>query len=198
MDEQVLRGLAKWPNVPAVFEWLSLDRRGQWLLAGEPITNVIVCGYIARNYAADETGRWFFQNGPQRVYLDLEYLPFIYRAVPAPGGELRLETHTGTTCEQLEGAWLDEVGALILATEQGPGLLHDRDLETVATTWEGADGQPLTDDALAAAVDQLTTGKPASVFMRIGDRRVEVLPIQSAAVPQRLGFVQHPEPEGTP
>ena len=28
MDESVIRALAKWPNVPAVYGWLSLSRRG--------------------------------------------------------------------------------------------------------------------------------------------------------------------------
>ena len=50
MDEQVLRGMAKWPNVPAVYGWLALDCRGKWLLQGEPIGNPTVTAYIARNY----------------------------------------------------------------------------------------------------------------------------------------------------
>src|ERR1051326_6893112 len=29
MDEIVARSLAKWPNVPAVYGWLALDRRGK-------------------------------------------------------------------------------------------------------------------------------------------------------------------------
>jgi len=32
MDQTVLRSLAKWPEVPAVYGWLALDRRGNWLL----------------------------------------------------------------------------------------------------------------------------------------------------------------------
>ena len=27
MDDAVLRSMAKWPNVPDVYGWLSLDRR---------------------------------------------------------------------------------------------------------------------------------------------------------------------------
>ena len=37
MDEMVARSLAKWPNVPAVFGWLELDRRGNWRIKGEKI-----------------------------------------------------------------------------------------------------------------------------------------------------------------
>jgi len=30
MDEIVLRSMAKWPDVPAVYGWLALDRRGSF------------------------------------------------------------------------------------------------------------------------------------------------------------------------
>jgi len=39
VDEAVLRSIAKWPNVPAVYGWLKLDRRGNWLIKGERIAN---------------------------------------------------------------------------------------------------------------------------------------------------------------
>ena len=32
MDPAVLRGMARWPDVPAVYGWLALDRRGNWRL----------------------------------------------------------------------------------------------------------------------------------------------------------------------
>ncbi|HET8728586.1 MAG TPA: DUF2946 family protein, partial [Alphaproteobacteria bacterium] len=32
MDESVLRAMTKWPNVPAVYGWLQLDQRGNWLI----------------------------------------------------------------------------------------------------------------------------------------------------------------------
>src|SRR5215831_12175558 len=77
MDEIVVRSLAKWPNVPAVYGWLELDRRGNWRIKGERISNTAFRDFIARNYAADESGRWFFQNGPQRVYVTLAYTPLV-------------------------------------------------------------------------------------------------------------------------
>lgn len=79
MDQVVLRSMAQWPQLPAVYGWLALDRRGNWLLK-EPgserfgrIGNAAMRDFISRNYAADERGRWFFQNGPQRVYVQLAY-----------------------------------------------------------------------------------------------------------------------------
>jgi len=69
MDEIVSRSMLKWPDVPAVYGWLSLDRRGNWAIktAGgrfERIANAAVREFIGRNYAADAEGRWYFQNGP--------------------------------------------------------------------------------------------------------------------------------------
>jgi len=39
MDEVVVRSIAKWPGVPAVYGWLELDRRGGWRIKGERIGN---------------------------------------------------------------------------------------------------------------------------------------------------------------
>src|SRR6185503_14166887 len=77
VDEAVARSLAKWPNVPAVYGWLELDRRGNWLIKGSRIGNAALRDFIGRNYECDEHGRWFFQNGPQRVYVRLAYTPFV-------------------------------------------------------------------------------------------------------------------------
>ena len=72
MDEEVLRSLIKWPNVPDCFGWLALDRRGQWRivdefaqqnqLPGQLIQHAALNEFIARNYASDQLGRFFFQN----------------------------------------------------------------------------------------------------------------------------------------
>ena len=107
MDEIVKQGMAKWPNVPSVYGWLGLDRRGHWLIKGERIANTIVADFIGRNYERDDRGRWFFQNGPQRVFIALDYTPFVYRmrgtrpparpiaCKPIPGGPLRALTARG-------------------------------------------------------------------------------------------------------
>ena len=92
MDEQVLRSLIKWPNVPHCFGWLALDRRGQWRmrdefaqansLPGNAIQHTALNEFIARNYACDTKGRYFFQNGPQRVFITLDATPWIVRIIP--------------------------------------------------------------------------------------------------------------------
>ncbi len=84
MDQAVLDALQRWPDVPAVYGWLSLDKRGRWRLhpdqgAAQAITNPQILAFMDRNYAADAAGCWFFQNGPQRVYVDLLGAPYILR-----------------------------------------------------------------------------------------------------------------------
>ena len=126
MDEIVARSLAKWPNVPAVYGWLELDRRGNWLIKGERIGNAALREFIGRNYEADERGRWFFQNGPQRVYVTLGYTPLVVHYE----GE-RLFDHCGRpfTCKN---AYQDDEGSVLLEGEQGIALLDDRDLDRYA------------------------------------------------------------------
>jgi hypothetical protein len=126
MDEVVIRSLAKWPNVPAVYGWLELDRRGNWRIKGERIANSALREFIARNYAADEKGRWFFQNGPQRVYVTLAYTPFVFHFE----GE-RLFDHCGRVVAAAE-TWVDDEGSVLIRGEHGIGLLDDRDLERYA------------------------------------------------------------------
>jgi Protein of unknown function (DUF2946) len=122
MDEIVVRSLAKWPNVPAVYGWLGLDRRGNWRIKGERIANSALRDFIARNYASDDRGCWFFQNGPQRVYVTLAYTPFVMHYE----GE-RLFDHCGRPAAALE-TWLDDEGSVLIHAAQGIGLLDDRDL----------------------------------------------------------------------
>jgi hypothetical protein len=130
MDDAVVRSLARWPNVPAVYGWLELDRRGNWRIKGERIGNGALREFIARNYLADERGCWFFQNGPQRVYVTLAYAPFVLHYE----GD-RLFDHRGTPAEAVE-TWLDDEGSVLIRSSQGIGLLDDRDLERYADSGE--------------------------------------------------------------
>ena len=126
MDEIVARSLAKWPNVPAVFGWLSLDRRGNWLIKGEKIANTALRDFIARNYEADEQGRWYFQNGPQRVFVSLAYAPLV---VHYEGEELFDQCGRRFAPSQ---TFQDDEGSVLIADNRTVALLDDRDLARFA------------------------------------------------------------------
>lgn len=151
MDEQVLAAMKRWPDVPDVYGWLRLDRRGQWLLIdrnrpdfdeavhghGEPIRNTQICDFIARNYAVTEDGRWYWQNGPQRAFCELDLAPWICRVTRVGAdGHQQLVTHTGLRCERLELVQLSDEGVLFVLTEHGPGAIHDLDLAELDVSFE--------------------------------------------------------------
>ena len=188
MDRSVIRAMAKWPNVPAVWGWLSLNRRGAWRLKGEPIPNRAVIDFIARNYASDGRGRWFFQNGPQRVFVDLAYTPWVY-SLDARG---TIVTHTGRGCGTIESAWLDEAGTLIVVGEPGPGVVDDRDLITLSDRLVDELDRPAEDELVNAFVASLPGSEP-ELRLVDGGARVRVGRIQSGDVAASMGFDPHPD-----
>jgi hypothetical protein len=136
MDEIVKAALRKWPNVPHCYGWLALDARGDWYMRDERIQHAgpfpqvkgsriahdKLLEFIHRNYAHDDAGAWFFQNGPQRVYVELEAAPWVWRI----GDASTVTSHTGLPA-QVRSAWLDEPGRLFLDTDLGFGLVHTLD-----------------------------------------------------------------------
>jgi hypothetical protein len=155
MDQSVKDALARWPNVPAVYGWLSLDARGRWRLhpqgqsaaggPGESITNVQILEFINRNYEHDDAGRWFFQNGPQRVFLRLDAAPYVLRLSDDSRGLL---THTNAAVDSVDAWRLDDAGQLYAMTPLGTGIVLDRDLPPLLEKMATAEGAPLL-DALA-------------------------------------------------
>jgi hypothetical protein len=155
MDEIVKAALAKWPNVPDCYGWLALDNRGDWYMRderiqaagpfprvkGSRIEHEKLRAFIERNYGHDGAGAWYFQNGPQRVYVELEAAPWIWR-VEANGNAFRVSSHTGLPA-QVASAWLDEVGRLFLDTDLGFGLVHTMDTGIAADAVEAGLWQPV-------------------------------------------------------
>lgn len=155
MDAIVEAALRKWPNVPHCYGWLALGARGDWFMRDERIQragpfpqvkgSVIrhdkLLGFIHRNYALDERGAAYFQNGPQRVYVELEAAPFVWR-IDGSAGAWRIHAHTGHEA-QPRSAWLDERGRLFLDTDLGFGIVHTLDMLLAAQAVEHGDWQPL-------------------------------------------------------
>lgn len=197
MDDIVKQGMAKWPNVPSVYGWLALDRRGHWLIKGERISNPIVADFIGRNYERDEQGRWFFQNGPQRVFITLDYTPFVCRLKWDAAADAPMETHTKCAVEEIRSVSIDEAGVVLIETEHGVGLVDDRDLERLLGYFTDAHGAALTEDQIADAIEQLQKGAPAKLSFKYRGKRVQVQPIASHEVPARFNFVARPvQPAG--
>jgi len=143
MDDIVRQAIAKWPNVPHCYGWLGLDARGNWYMrddkaqAAGPFAGGAAAGkgsllkhdklidFIARNYEGDVAGQWFFQNGPQRVYVELEATPLVWRVGSAP--DFSVTAHTGRSA-RVQRCILDEHGRLYLETDIGFGLVHTQDM----------------------------------------------------------------------
>ena len=144
MDEIVEAALAKWPDVPHCYGWLALDARGHWYLRdeacqragpfpqvkGSRIEHARLQAFIERNYEHDARGGWFFQNGPQRVYVQLEAAPWVWR-VTWHGAAVTAASHTGRPAE-VRSCWLDEEGRLFLDTDLGFGIVHSQDMVDAA------------------------------------------------------------------
>ena len=145
MDDIVRQAMAKWPNVPDCYGWLGLDCRGQWYMRddraqalgsfqsgvpgakGSVLRHDKLIDFIQRNYEPDALGRWYFQNGPQRVYVELESTPLVWRT----GAHGVVTAHCGRT-GQAEQALVDEAGKLYLMTDVGFGLVHTLDVAQAA------------------------------------------------------------------
>jgi len=164
MDEIVRAALKKWPNVPHVYGWLALDARGEWWLRdehaqaagpfpsikGSRIEHEMLRSFIGRNYEADDRGCWYFQNGPQRVYVTLEVTPWVWRlALPGADARPQVSSPTGVDAHVLS-TWTDDSGRFYLVTELGFGLVHTLDVVLAADAVEAGiwNPQPLRDDEL--------------------------------------------------
>ncbi len=137
MDDIVRQAIAKWPNVPHCYGWLGLDARGNWYMRddrtqaagpfpqskGSLLKHEKLVAFIERNYGSDAQGQWFFQNGPQRVYVELEATPWVWRL----GGGFGVMTHTGQAA-MVRRSIVDERGRLYLEADLGFGIVHTQDM----------------------------------------------------------------------
>lgn len=237
MDPGVLAAMKRWPNVPAVYDWLSLTPRGEWRLhplgdagqggPGESISNEQILAFINRNYVGGLDGCWFFQNGPQRVFVRIDGAPLILRVDPIAG---QLTAHCGQLIQQVRHWWVDELGRLFVQTDAGPGMVDDRDLIQLCEVLRSADGQSLVDlfenlpsnpgqPAAAPASTIPADDQTRTVHSSAEDKHVSRLvssglfdptgsyaaliqpaplsQLDASRIPACLGFVTHPGPQTT-
>jgi hypothetical protein len=193
MDDIVKQAMAKWPNVPHCYGWLRLDARGVFRMcdevaqknatAGDPIRHASLLAFIYRNYASDATGSWYFQNGPQRVYVDLETTPFITRT----DTQENFVTQDGLALKDIHTVWLSDTGSLLFQNATQIAMLDDRDIAACLSQFR-LNGVVCSDAELLNWMHQPIDG---CGFMVGGD----VLPvkfIESAAIAQQFGFQQKP------
>ena len=145
MDDIVRQAIAKWPNVPHCYGWLGLDARGNWYMRddrtqaagpfpqnkGSLLRHEKLVDFIHRNYDHDAQGQWFFQNGPQRVYVELELAPLVWRL----DSTCSVTSHTGLTASARRCV-VDEQGRLYLDCDLGFGLVHTLDVAQAAEAIE--------------------------------------------------------------
>ncbi len=143
--------MAKWPHVPHCYGWLGLDARGGWYMRddrtqaagpfpqsrGSLLRHDKLIEFIHRNYERDGQGQWYFQNGPQRVYVELEVAPFIWRL----GEDGTVTAHTGRPA-QVRDCIIDRQGRLYLDTDLGFGLVHTLDMGLAAEAVESGRWHP--------------------------------------------------------
>ena len=156
MDEIVKAALKKWPKVPHCVGWLALDARGDWYMRdervqragpfpqvkGSRIVHDKLREFIHRNYERADNGAWFFQNGPQRVFVELEAAPWIWR-VQGDAKAAQLTSHTGRPA-RFEAALVDEHGRLFVAADIGLGIVHTQDMNEAAEAIERGVWSPAT------------------------------------------------------
>jgi hypothetical protein len=161
MDDIVKQAMTKWPNVPHCYGWLGLDARGNWYMRddhaqavgtfssgvpgakGSLLQHTKLIEFIQRNYAADDAGQWHFQNGPQRVYVELEAAPWVWRVAHDFG----VTAHDGQHAEWQQ-CLTDERGWLYCQTSLGFGVVHTQDVLMAAEAVE--QGQWIVEDVCRA------------------------------------------------
>lgn len=181
MSDPDVPAAVKWPSVPACHDWLSLDRRGTWRLQGEPVRHPGLIAFINAHYAADESGKWIFQNGPQAVFVSLNYTPLVWR-MDFDGS---LTAHTGATAGAIVAAYIDEEGSVLLHAACGIGLLDDRDLAAFVADCRLANGAPAAQEDLLGVMEGGT-----GVFWH----GLPLLSIRRLEVPRQFGFDPAPRP----
>jgi len=161
-------------------------------LPGNVIQHVALNEFISRNYAHDSLGRYFFQNGPQRVFITLDVTPWIARIIPSESGP-QLSTQCGTKIKP-HSALSDEKGNIYIAGSI-PQSLPDQIDGTVFTQTESLSIALLHDHDLDLFSDQSQIKEDACSFRgswQWDGKDLPIEPIHSAELAGRFHFIKAP------
>jgi hypothetical protein len=198
MDDIVKAAMAKWPNVPHCYGWLALDARGAWRmrdahaqannLSGDKIHNAALNAFINRNYACDESGNWYFQNGPQKVYVDLEAAPYIVQLQADNTWRL----HTDKAMPHVNAVYLDEASHLVFASEHALMQVDDRDLAQALDLLH-CDEAELSDELLIAWMENKgVVANAPSIYFSFHDQRLPVTYSPLSELMKNFSYIAKP------
>lgn len=179
-----------WPESPHVYGYLGLDARGQWLIKGEAISRPSLIEHFQRHYQSDGEGRWFVKNGWQQAYVTLAYLPRVLRVA---SGDTLID-HCQRPAGKVIGAALDETGALVLDTSEGPGLVDSHDLAWALERMK-VGGASVTDTALGDALNRASGEITALALETPSGEAVRVVRVDRHHMATHFGFVPNPRPD---
>jgi hypothetical protein len=91
---------------------------------------------------------------------------------------------------RITGAWLTSGGSMVLATDLGPGCVHDRDLGLALDATCDGNGAPLNEDALCA----LQAGAAQVVEIDFGKVKLPLRAIAAENVAAHFHFEPSPAP----
>ena len=148
---------------------------------GALLQHEALMAFIQRNYLADEAGQWFFQNGPQRVFVSLATAPLTGRLMP--DGRVR----TGTPADfQPRQAFLTPDGdCYLLDATAHAALLDGADL--AAVSFINAQGRLATDA-------DWEHGPGPGWQLRAGRFCLPLQTVSQEAIPMQCGFLRQPYP----
>jgi hypothetical protein len=156
------------------------------------IHHITLNEFISRNYAHDSFGRFFFQNGPQRVFVTLDATPFIARIFPSEIGP-QLLTQCGTEIKP-QGALSDEKGNIYI-TGLFQQSFSDQIDGVVFTKTESLSAALLHDHDLDLFSEQSQVQEDACSFRgswQWKGNQLPIEPIHSSELANRFNFIKAP------
>ena len=175
-----------------VYGWLTLTSRGFWKLKGKKLENQKLIELINNNYLKDEFGRYFFQNGNQRVFVSLELAPFVINI--AQNNPLILVTHTKIVIENIDQVWLDSNMNLMLQFGEIIGSLNDRDTLDLSNYLTNSSGHSMDSPEFFKESKNHSTVTFEDLFLEYRNKRTKIITFTKKQRAPQLTYINIPKP----